>query len=147
MRWKAGSDLSTIFALVGVVILAGSTPASARSGSAGGTIIRDVDRDLSAPHNDEPQPPASSDVDQFDGNWLFAATGCHAQGFLIAIIAHGQMFFVGGSGRVDPDGTLNSAGSGFGITQTAVGRLTGSTGRGTFKRSTGCGGTWTGIRQ
>jgi hypothetical protein len=43
-----------------------------------------------------------------------------------------------GSGQVDPDGTLHSVGAGGGMTLTAVGRLLGNTGSGTFGRSDGC---------
>jgi hypothetical protein len=105
-------------------------------------------RCLSGPRNDETEPPpAEGDVNSFDGTWLFAGIGCHSSGVLAAIISHGKIIVQGGSGRVDPDGTLNSIGAANGVTQTAVGRLTGNAGTGTYKRSDGCRGTWTAIKQ
>jgi hypothetical protein len=43
---------------------------------------------------------------------------------LLAIISHGKIVVQCGSGRVAPDGTLNSMGAVNGVTQTALGRLT-----------------------
>jgi hypothetical protein len=146
MHRNTGSDLLSVFALA-CLIVAGSAGAFAQSGSAGGAIAGDGDRNLSGPRNDEPEQPASGDVDRFDGSWLFAGIGCHASGFLPAIISHGKLIFAGGSGRVDSDGTVNSIGAGNGITQTSVGRLAGNAGSGTFRQSNGCRGTWTGIKQ
>ena len=87
------------------------------------------------------------DVDNFDGTWLFAGIGCHSSGVLPAIISPGKIIVQGGSGRVEPDGTLNSIGAANGVTQTAVERLAGNAGTGTYKRSDGCRGTWTAIKQ
>ncbi len=63
------------------------------------------------------------------------------------MITGGKIIIKGGSGRVDPDGTLHSVGAGGGMTLTAVGRLSGSTGSGTFNRSDGCVGSWIAIRR
>lgn len=70
-----------------------------------------------------------------------------SSGVLPAIISHGKIIVHGGSGRIDSDGTLTSIGAANGVTQTAVGRLTGNAGTGTFKRSDGCRGSWTAIKQ
>jgi len=53
----------------------------------------------------------------------------------------------GGSGQVDPDGTLHSVGAGNGMTLTAAGQLSGNTGSGTFNRSDGCVGHWIAIKR
>ena len=145
MRRDIRSDLLIVLIAVSLV-LAGSVAASAEPGSAGGSVAGDG-RSLSGPRNDEAPPPTEGDVDSFDGTWLFAGIGCHSSGVLPAIISHGKIIVQGGSGRVDPDGTLNSIGAANGVTQTAVGRLTGNAGTGTYKRSDGCRGTWTAIKQ
>lgn len=138
------SVLSVVFIAVCTVI-AGSAAAPADPGSAGGSVAGES-RNLSGPRNDEP-PPAEGDADGFDGTWLFAGIGCRASGFLPAIISHGKIIVQGGSGHVDPDGTFNSIGAANGVTQTAVGRLSGNAGTGTFRRSNGCKGSWTAIKQ
>jgi hypothetical protein len=105
MRRDVRSDLPIVLIAVGMV-LAGAVAASAEPGSTGGSVAGDG-RSLSGPRNDE-MPPAEGDVDSFDGTWLFAGIGCHSSGVLPAIISHGKIIVQGGSGRVDPDGTLNS---------------------------------------
>jgi hypothetical protein len=44
------------------------------------------------------------------------------------MIVGGKIILRGGSGQVDPDGTLHSVGAGNGMTLTAVGQLSGNTG-------------------
>jgi hypothetical protein len=58
----------------------------------------------------------------------------------------GKYIVKGGSGQVDPDGTLHSVGAGGGMTLSAVGRLLGNTGSGTLNRSDGCVGNWIAIK-
>ena len=65
---------------------------------------------------------------------------------LPARIVSGKIIIRGGSGQVDPDGTLHSVGAGNGMTVTAVGQLSGNTGSGTFNRSDGCIGGWIAIK-
>jgi len=62
---------------------------------------------------------------------------------LVALIVDGKIVVRGGSGQVDPDGTLHSVGAGNGMTLSAVGRLSGA---GTFNRSDGCVGGWIAIK-
>jgi hypothetical protein len=83
----------------------------------------------------------------FDGAWTFTSAGCRHTGSLPAMIVDGKIIIKGGSGQVDPDGTLHSVGAGNGMTLTAVGRLSGNTGAGTFSRSDGCVGSWIGIKR
>jgi hypothetical protein len=92
-----------------------------------------------------PEPP--QDNKNFDGAWTFTSAGCPYTGSLPARIAGGRIFIRGGSGQVDPDGTLHSVGAGNGMTLTAVGQMSDSTGSGTFNRSDGCVGSWIAIRR
>lgn len=108
---------------------------------------------LSEPRNGASQPaeepPAAAPLDEnnsFDGAWTFTSAGCRGTGSLPARIVSGKIIIRGGSGQVDPDGTLHSVGAGNGMTLTAVGQLSGHTGSGTFNRSDGCIGRWIAIK-
>jgi hypothetical protein len=109
---------------------------------------------LSAPGDDATQPPEETPRaapqegnKSFDGAWTFTSAGCRHTGSLPAMISGGRIIIRGGSGQVDPDGTLHSVGAGGGMTLTAVGRLSGNTGAGTFSRSDGCVGSWIAIKR
>jgi len=109
---------------------------------------------LSAPRDEAKQPAEETprampqeDNRNFDGAWIFTSAGCPYTGSLPAMIASGRILIRGGSGQVDPDGTLRSVGAGNGMTLTAAGRLSGSTGAGTFSRSDGCVGSWIAIKR
>jgi hypothetical protein len=90
-------------------------------------------------------PPLDSN--NFDGAWTFTSAGCPQTGSLPAKIVGGKIIIRGGSGQVDPAGTLHSVGAGNGMTLTAVGQLSGNTGSGTFNRSDGCIGHWIAIKR
>jgi hypothetical protein len=109
---------------------------------------------LSEPKDEAKQPPEEAprvapqeDNKNFDGAWTFTSAGCRHTGSLPAMISGGKIIIRGGSGQVDPDGTLHSVGAGGGMTLTAVGRLSGNTGAGTFSRSDGCVGSWIAIKR
>ena len=94
----------------------------------------------------EEMPPSTPPGD-FDGLWTFTSAGCPYTGSLPAKIIGGKIIIKGGSGQVDPDGTLHSVGAGNGMTLTAVGQMSASTGSGTFNRSDGCVGSWIAIKR
>jgi len=75
------------------------------------------------------------------------AAGCSRTGSLPALIRGGKITVKGGSGQVDPDGTCIRSAPEGGMTWTAVGRLLGNTGSGTFNRSDGCVGSWIAIKR
>ena len=107
---------------------------------------------LSAPEREtqsgvEALPMPQQDSRNFDGVWTFTSAGCPYTGSLPARIVGGKIIVRGGSGQVDPDGTLHSVGAGNGMTLTAVGQLSGNTGSGTFNRSDGCVGHWIAIKR
>ena len=109
---------------------------------------------LSGPEGETPPPTAEvpfsvapQDNKNFDGLWTFTGAGCPNSGSVPARIVDGKIFVKGGSGQVDPDGTLHSVGAGNGMTLTAVGQLSGNTGSGTFNRSDGCIGKWIAIKR
>jgi hypothetical protein len=98
------------------------------------------------PAEEMPRAAPQEDNTNFDGAWTFTSAGCRHTGSLPAMIVGGKIIIKGGSGQVDPDGTLHSVGAGGGMTLTAVGRLSGTTGSGTFNRSDGCIGRWIAIK-
>jgi hypothetical protein len=103
-------------------------------------------RDEAAPSEEiAPRFPTENST-SFDGAWTFTSAGCRYTGSVHARIIGGKIIVKGGSGQVDPDGTLHSVGAGGGMTLTAVGRLSGNTGAGTFDRSDGCLGRWIAIK-
>jgi hypothetical protein len=99
------------------------------------------------PAEQTPNPAPQEGRRAFDGAWTFTSAGCPQTGSLPAMIVGGKIIVRGGSGQVDPDGTLHSVGAGNGMTLTAVGRLSGNTGSGTFNRSDGCVGSWIAIKR
>jgi len=105
------------------------------------------DRDAQRPAEETPPAASPEDNRNFDGVWIFTSAGCRYTGSLPARIIGGKIVVRGGSGQVDPDGTLHSVGAGNGMTLTAVGQLSGNTGSGTFNRSDGCVGSWIAIKR
>jgi hypothetical protein len=148
---------------VSLALIIGPAAALAQSGSTGGTIGND-EKSLSGSRSAEPERPArrskpeaeeprrstsrrGSGGGNFDGPWAFTSAGCSGEGTTVAIISGGRFVTQFNSGAVSPNGTIHSAGAGNGLTFTATGRLVGNSGSGTFKRSDGCNGSWSGIRQ
>lgn len=116
---------------------------------AGGAILSFLsgpEKETQQPATEKPPPTPQDDTRNFDGVWTFTSAGCTYTGSLPARIVGGKIIVRGGSGRVDPDGTLHSVGAGNGMTLTAVGQLSGNTGSGTFNRSDGCVGSWIAIK-
>jgi hypothetical protein len=105
------------------------------------------DHDAQPPVEETPPAAPQEDTRNFDGVWRFTSAGCRYTGSIPAKIIGGKIVVRGGSGQVDPDGTLHSVGAGNGMTLTAAGQLSGNTGSGTFNRSDGCVGSWIAIKR
>ncbi|SDS25713.1 hypothetical protein [Bradyrhizobium canariense] len=103
--------------------------------------------DTDRPAEEAPPSAPPQDNTGFDGRWIFTSAGCPHTGSLPAVIRRGKIIVRGGSGFVEPDGTLHSVGAGGGMTLTAIGALSGNTGAGTFNRSDGCVGSWIAIKR
>jgi hypothetical protein len=145
-----------------LIVTLSAVEAFAQSGSAGGSIGND-EKSLSGARRVEPEQPArrskperaarqspqrGSGGANFDGAWIFTASGCSTKGTMSGAISGGRLSLEGvRTGQVTPSGSLYSAGSANGLTTTASGRLSGVTGSGTFRRSDGCGGRWTALKQ
>jgi hypothetical protein len=127
--------------------LAQSRHADAGAGGPRLSFLSEPRREEQRLDDDMPHPAPEDDNKSFDGAWTFTSAGCRHTGSLPALIIDGKIVVRGGSGQVDPDGTLHSVGAGNGMTLSAVGRLSGNTGAGTFNRSDGCVGSWIAIKR
>src|ERR1700704_741517 len=90
-----------------------------------------------------PRATPEEDNKSFDGAWTFTSARCRHTRSLVALIVDGKIVVRGGSGQVDPDGTLHSVGAGNGMTLSAVGRLSGPR---KCKRPDGCVCGWIAIK-
>jgi hypothetical protein len=63
------------------------------------------------PAEETPRAAPLEESNNFDGAWTFTSAGCRRTGSLPAMIVGGKIIIKGGSGQVDPDGTLHSVGA------------------------------------
>jgi hypothetical protein len=137
----------------------------AQAGGTGGTIGQQEKSisggDVSAPparreHGDDrgrSRPARSSGSrggggGNYDGAWAVVSVGqpC-GSGTTVVVITGGKIIGNGLTGRVGSNGSAHSVWQGGGITSTASGRLSGHSGSGSFRRSDGCVGRWTAMKQ
>jgi hypothetical protein len=145
--------------------------AFAQSGSAGGAIGNDEKslsgsrQDRSSDRSAEPTPsarrsrpaeePRSSSRRSggggsgggFDGAWVVTSVGCGGTTSGAVVVSSGKVIGQGVTGTVSPSGAVSTVGQGDGVTFTGSGRLGARSGSGTWRRSDGCGGTWSSAKQ
>ncbi|MCK1360621.1 hypothetical protein [Bradyrhizobium sp. 199] len=146
--------------------------ALAQSGSAGGSIGNDEKslsgsrQDRSSDRSAEPAPsarrskPAAEEPRSssrrsggggggggFDGAWVVTSVGCGGTTSGAVVVSSGKVIGQGVTGTVSPSGAVSTVGEGDGVTFTGSGRLGARSGSGTWRRSDGCGGTWTSAKQ
>ena len=145
--------------------------ARAQSGSAGGSIGND-EKSLSGsretPRAVEPSKPArrsnteteapsrtsrkssggGSGGGHIDGAWILTSVGtpCGSSTDTV-VISSGRMVGQYGTAQVSPNGGVSGIGSAGSLSWTMSGRFSGRSGSGTFRRSDGCAGSWTGAKQ
>jgi hypothetical protein len=147
--------------LAGVLVV-WSCAESRAQGSTGGTIGK-TGKSASGTQSARPEQPArtrkpaagrrpassgggAGTVSAFDGQWTFVATGCGA-GMRQGVISGARISIGDGGGHVSPNGAMRvSFTTMSGLSQTAVGRLSGNAGAGTYSRPNGCTGNWTATR-
>jgi hypothetical protein len=149
------------------------SPAFAQSGSAGGAIGND-EKSLSGSRQDrsdrsaEPAAPARRSKPAaeesrpssrrsggggggggggFDGAWMVTSIGCGGTTSGAVVVSSGKVIGQGVTGTVSPSGAVSTVGQGDGVTFTGSGRLGARSGSGTWRRSDGCGGTWSSAKQ
>lgn len=93
------------------------------------------------------RPRSSRSADRFDGMWTSAISGTTCSGTGVSVITGGRIVADGVSGHVNPNGSLSAVSHGGGLTIFYRGRLSGHHGSGTFRRSDGCVGRWTAVKQ
>jgi hypothetical protein len=140
--------------------------ARAQSGSAGGSIGND-EKSLSGsretPRAAEPSKPArrskteteapsraprNSGGGDIDGAWILTSVGTPCGSSTDAVvISSGRMVGQYGTSQVSPNGGVSGIGSAGSLSWTMSGRFSGRSGSGTFRRSDGCAGSWTGAKQ
>ena len=155
-------------ATLAVVALPGL--ARAQSGSAGGSIGND-EKSLSGsretPRAVEPSKPARRSKPEteapsrasrksgggdgggnFNGAWVLTSVGTPCGTSTDAVvITGGRMVGQYGTAQVSPNGSTSGIGSAGSLSWTMSGRFSGRSGSGTFRRSDGCAGSWTGAKQ
>lgn len=164
----------TALAVLLTAILASSSaisPLLAQSGSAGGSIGND-EKSLSGSRSDrsaEPAAPARRSKPAaeeprassrrsggggggggggFDGAWVVTSVGCGGSTSGAVVVSSGKVIGQGVSGTVSASGSVSTFGQGDGgVTFRGSGRLGARSGSGTWRRSDGCGGTWTSAKQ
>lgn len=154
--------LSATLAVVALPDMAG-----AQSGSAGGSIGND-EKSLSgsreAPRAVETSKPArrskpeaeeprrasrkSGGGGNLDGAWVLTSVGspCGSSSDTVVITGN-RMVGQYGTAQVSPNGSTSGIGAAGSLTWSMSGRFSGRSGSGTFRRSDGCVGSWTGSKQ
>jgi hypothetical protein len=150
-----------------LVVVALPNLARAQSGSAGGSIGND-EKSLSGsrqtPRAAEPSKPArrskteteapsqaprkSGGGGNIDGAWILTSVGtpCGSSTDTV-VISSGKMVGQYGTAQVNPNGGVSGVGSAGSLSWTMSGRFSSRSGSGTFRRSDGCAGNWTGAKQ
>ncbi|MGY4360193.1 deoxycytidylate deaminase [Bradyrhizobium sp. i1.7.7] len=83
----------------------------------------------------------------FDGAWAVVSVGCGGSTSGAVVVSSGKIIGEGVRGTVSTGGSVSTFGQGQGVTFTSTGRLSGRSGSGTWRRSDGCGGTWSSAKQ
>jgi hypothetical protein len=148
----------------------GSGAAFAQSGSAGGSIGNDekslsgsratprtvetakpARRSKPRPEPEEPRRASrrsgGGGGGNFDGAWMVTSVGCGGTTTGAVVVTSGRIIGEGVSGTVSSNGGVRTVGNFNGVAVTSSGRLSSRSGSGSFRRSDGCGGTWTSAKQ
>jgi len=84
----------------------------------------------------------------FDGTWTFVGVSSgNCSGSVTLKIVGGRLIGEGVSGTVSANGAINAVGAGNGITAVSTGRLSGTSGSGSYQQSDGCTSRWVAQKQ
>ncbi len=78
---------------------------------------------------------------------MVTSIGCGGTTSGAVVVSSGKVIGQGVTGTVSPNGAVRTVGQGEGVTFTGAGHLGGRSGSGTWRRSDGCGGTWSSAKQ
>ena len=165
IRYNFASALLTVSLAIAI------NPAGAfAQGSAGGSIGNDdkaVSGSRETPRAAEPSKPArrskpeaeeprrtsrksggGSGGGNLDGAWVLTSVGspCGTSSDTV-VITGSRMVGQYGTAQVSPNGSTSGIGAAGALTWSMSGRFSGRSGSGTFRRSDGCVGSWTGSKQ
>jgi hypothetical protein len=166
IRYNFASALLTVSLAIAI------NPAGAfAQGSAGGSIGNDdkaVSGSRETPRAAEPSKPArrskpeaeeprrtsrksgggGSGGGNLDGAWILTSVGspCGTSSDTV-VITGSRMVGQYGTAQVSPNGSTSGIGAAGALTWSMSGRFSGRSGSGTFRRSDGCVGSWTGSKQ
>jgi hypothetical protein len=151
-----------------LAIVALPDPAHAQSGSSGGSIGND-EKSLSGsratPDAARPSKPVRRGKNEtetpdrasrksgggggnIEGAWILTSVGTPCGSSTDAVvISSGRMVGQYGTAQVSPSGGVSGVGSAGSLSWTMSGRFSGRSGSGTFRRSDGCAGSWSGSKQ
>jgi hypothetical protein len=158
-----------LFALL-ISVAFGTSASLAQSGSTGGSIGNDdksVSGSRATPRAVESSKPARRSKPRaepeeprraarksggggggnFDGAWMVTSVGCGGTTTGAVVVTSGRIIAQGVSGSVSSGGGVRTVGNYNGVAVTSSGHLSGRSGSGRFRRSDGCGGTWTASKQ
>jgi hypothetical protein len=101
---------------------------------------------------EQPRGSENGGGTNFDGTWSYTGVGtnCRGSGSGFLVISGGLISNKNSRiiGRVSPDGSYRSASVGDdGVALNATGRMSGTTGSGSYRRADGCNGRWTAKRR
>ncbi len=90
-----------------------------------------------------PEQAAQPSGGGFDGTWAVASSpGCGLIARSSVRVARGRIRGQGVSGSIDASGNVRTVSYGGGLSVISKGRVSGTSGSGTYQVSTGCTGTW-----
>jgi hypothetical protein len=97
----------------------------------------------------QPSSPLSPSCGgNLDGAWVLTSVGSPCGSSTDTVVVTGaRMVGQYGTAQVSPNGSTSGIGSAGSLSWTMSGRLSGRSGSGTFRRSDGCVGSWTGSKQ
>ena len=159
-------------AIAASLSIALSPQAAAQSGSVGGSIGKE-DKSVSGsqapapaarsvPPQSAPSAPRAKSASRsnsgggggggtsssFDGTWTFVGVSSdNCSGSVTLKISGGQLIGEGVTGSVAANGAISAVGAANGVSGVSKGRLSGSTGSGTWQQSDGCSSRWTAQKQ
>ncbi len=166
------SGWTSSIAVAAALLFASVSQTTAQSGSVGGSIGKE-DKSVSgsqAPARSLPAQPAaptpraksasrsnsggggsgggSSSGSSFDGVWTFVGVSSgNCSGSVTLSISGGQLIGEGVTGSVSPNGAISAVGAANGVSGVSTGRLSGTTGSGSWQQSDGCSSRWTAQKQ
>ena len=161
---RFGIGAALLLAMLAVVALPGLARAQGSAGGSVGNDEKSLSGSRATPGAAEPSKPARSKPraeepsrtprrsggggGNLDGAWVLTSVGAPCGSSTDTVVITGsQMVGQYGTSQVGSNGSVSGIGSAGSLTWTMSGRFSGRSGSGTFRRSDGCAGSWTGSKR